>query len=72
MSSAVPGRRIFTAADAAQAQAVRDAMMRAGIDARIEAEEDDQGRVRMEIVVPAHQEARAKAIIAAGNWPRMA
>jgi len=72
MNETGPLRAVFAADDAAGAEAMREALHRVGIDARVLAEDDGAGGVRLEIVVPAGTEARAEQIIAAGDWPRLA
>ncbi len=72
MSGSAPLHRVFTADDPAGAEAVREALSRAGIDARVLADDDGDGGVRIEVLVPAGTEARAEQIIATGDWPRLA
>ncbi len=69
MTANDPTRTVLTADDPAQAEAVREALTAAGIDARVIA--DDDGR-RMEVVVPAGLDRQARQIVERGDWPRLA
>jgi hypothetical protein len=65
-------KAIFTAADAIQAEAIRSAMLQAGIEADVLAEETRDGRVVLTIRVPLGCETQARELITQGNWPRLA
>ncbi len=64
--------RIFRPADAAQADAVRSALAEAGLEAHILIEDAGDDTILLEIAVPRAQAPQARAIIAKGNWPRLA
>lgn len=65
-------RHVLTAADPVQAEAVRGALAAAGIEALVVVDEDGDGGMVMEILVPAGCHEQAREIIAGGNWPRLA
>jgi len=60
---------VLLAADPIYAQAVCDALMAAGIDARAVCEDDGAA---LDVFVPAESAPRARQIIRDGNWPRLA
>ncbi len=63
---------VHTAADPAEAGAILEALTAAGIDARQAAVATDRAVLAVEIYVPVACEGRARALIAGGNWPRLA
>ena len=63
---------VHTAADPAEAAAIVEALIAVGIDARQAAFTDAPAALAVEIYVPVAFEATARALIAAGNWPRLA
>jgi type III secretory pathway lipoprotein EscJ len=67
-----PTKCVFTAADPLQADAICQALRQAGVEAQAIAEERPAGGVRIGILVPAAQEAKARQIIRQGSWPRLA
>ena len=63
---------VHLAADAAQGEAIRDALIAQGIAARLVFVEDGRGGQVLEVHVPAEQAPRAGEVIARGRWPRLA
>ena len=65
-------RNVFTAADPKQADAVCQALRQAGIAAQVIAEDRPGGGMALGVFVQRADEARARAVVRQGNWPRLA
>jgi hypothetical protein len=70
MPSGDPSQPAMTADDPLEAEAIRQALSAAGIDARVLADDTVPGR--LEIVVPPGTDRQARRIIEQGHWPRLA
>ena len=63
---------VLSAADLVQARAVESALTAAGIECRLQIEDDGAGGLAIEIHAAAGRAQEALKIIAEGDWPRLA
>ena len=72
MSSLTPMQRVLIAADLAQGRAVESALTAAGIECRLQVEDDGAGGLTIEVHAATGRADEALKIIAEGNWSRLA